>query len=206
MCIMKANVYDIKLSCEEVGYMTDNAETTTETTAETVENSTETNKVKTSTGKTEAVVTTADNISKDTGTKRVQTTAANEWSYIEAVMTAPTAGTITLDDVIRLHNEKGEDLAPSDFDPYLYRTFVSNNSDIMKFRVINGVTYMVSKENVVYLTLMPGYGRPLISAFLHNADLSLKTEILNPVDGNGGQVTEFDLVMEINYEKPWFMN
>jgi cytoskeletal protein RodZ len=43
----------------------------------------------------------------------------NEWSLSEAVIAAPTAGTITLDDVVRLHNEKGEDLAPWDFSPYL---------------------------------------------------------------------------------------
>lgn len=56
---------------------TDRAETTTETTAETVENSNESPKVNTSTDKNKAVVTTADNSSKNTGTKRVQTTAAN---------------------------------------------------------------------------------------------------------------------------------
>ncbi|WP_295072900.1 hypothetical protein [Ruminococcus sp.] len=129
----------------------------------------------------------------------------NDWTLTEAIMAAPTAGTITLDDVVRLHNEKGEDLAPSDFSPYLNRTFISNKSDVMKFRVINGDTYRVSKGNVVYLTLMPGYGRPLISAFLHNADMSLSTEIFNTINPNGDYKTEFDLVMALNSEKPWFV-
>ena len=120
-------------------------------------------------------------------------------------MAAPTAGTITLDDVVRLHNEKGEDLDPSDFSQYLNRTFISNKSDVMKFRVINGATYRVSKENVVYLTLVPGYGRPLISAFLHNADMSLSTDILNTINPNGDYKTEFDLLMALNSEKPWFV-
>ena len=129
----------------------------------------------------------------------------NDWTLTEAIMAAPTAGTITLDDVVRLHNEKGEDLDPSDFSPYLNRTFISNKSDVMKFRVINGATYRVSKENVVYLTLVPGYGRPLISAFLHNADMSLSTDILNTINPNGDYKTEFDLLMALNSEKPWFV-
>ena len=129
----------------------------------------------------------------------------NEWSLSEAVIAAPTAGTITLDDVVRLHNEKGEDLAPWDFSPYLNRTFISNNSDIMKFRVINGDNYKVSKEDAVYLTLMPGYGRPLITAVLHNTDMSLSTEILNTINPNGDYKTEFDLVMALDCEKPWFV-
>ena len=120
-------------------------------------------------------------------------------------MAAPTAGTITLDDVVRLHNEKGEDLAPSDFSPYLNRTFISNKSVVMKFRVINGDKYRVSKENAVYLTLMPGYGRPLITAVLHNADMSLSTEMLNTINPNGDYKTEFDLVMALNSEKAWFI-
>jgi len=129
----------------------------------------------------------------------------NDWTLTEAIMAAPTAGTITLDDVVRLHNEKGEDLDPSDFSPYLNRTFISNKSDVMKFRVINGATYRVSKENVVYLTLVPGYGRPLISAFLHNADMSLSTDILNTINPYGDYKTEFDLLMALNSEKPWFV-
>ena len=129
----------------------------------------------------------------------------NDWTLTEAIMAAPTAGTITLDDVVRLHNEKGEDLDPSDFSPYLNRTFISNKSDVMKFRVINGAAYRVSKENVVYLTLVPSYGRPLISAFLHNADISLSTDILNTINPNGDYKTEFDLLMALNSEKPWFV-
>ena len=129
----------------------------------------------------------------------------NDWTFTEAVIAAPTAGTITLDDVVRLHNEKGEDLAPSDFSPYLNRTFISNKSDVMKFRVINGGNYRVSKENVVYLTLVPGYGRPLITALLHNADMSLSTEMLNTINPNGDYKTEFDLVMALNSEKAWFV-
>lgn len=129
----------------------------------------------------------------------------NDWTFTEAIIAAPTAGTITLDDVVRLHNEKGEDLDPSDFSPYLNRTFISNKSDVMKFRVINGGTYRVSKEKVVYLTLVPGYGRPLITAFLHNADMSLSTEMLNNINTNGDYKTEFDLIMALNSEKPWFV-
>ncbi|WP_037271408.1 hypothetical protein [Ruminococcus flavefaciens] len=129
----------------------------------------------------------------------------NEWSLTEGIMAAHTAGTITLDDVVRLHNEKGEYLDLEDFSPYLNRTFISDNSDIMKFRVINGDNYKVSKENVVYLTLIPGYGRPLITAILHNANMSLTTDILNTIDPNGDYKTEFDLVMALDCEKPWFL-
>lgn len=129
----------------------------------------------------------------------------NDWSLSEGIMAAHTAGTITLDDVVRLHNEKGEYLDPADFSPYLNRTFISDNSDIMKFRVLNGDNYKVSKENVVYLTLIPGYGRPLITAILHNANMSLTTDILNTIDPNGDYKTEFDLVMALDCEKPWFL-
>jgi hypothetical protein len=71
--------------------------------------------------------------------------------------------------------------------------------------VINGDNYKVSKEDAVYLTLIPGYGRPLITAVLHNTDMSLSTEILNTINPNGDYKTEFDLVMALDCEKPWFV-
>ena len=123
----------------------------------------------------------------------------------EAILSAPVAGSLTMDDVIRLHNEKGQQLSPEDFAPYTYEDYSFNGDLIIKFRVTDGENWKLPKNEEVYLTLLLGYGRPLISATLHNADLSKCTDMVNPLPYSGdGTATQFDLEMTLNSKKPWF--
>ena len=131
--------------------------------------------------------------------------AVNEWTFKEAILSAPVAGSLTMDDVIRLHNEKGKQLSPEDFAPYTYEDYSFNGDLIIKFRVTDGENWKLPKNEEVYLTLRLGYGRPLISATLHNADLSKCTDMINPLPYSGdGTATQFDLEMTLNSKKPWF--
>lgn len=131
--------------------------------------------------------------------------AVNEWTFKEAILSAPVAGSLTMDDVIRLHNEKGQQLSPEDFAPYTYEDYSFNGDLIIKFRVTDGENWKLPKNEEVYLTLRLGYGRPLISATLHNADLSKCTDMINPLPYSGsGTATQFDLERELNSKKPWF--
>ncbi|WP_173386022.1 hypothetical protein [Ruminococcus flavefaciens] len=131
--------------------------------------------------------------------------AVNEWTFKEAILSAPVAGSLTMDDVIRLHNEKGQQLSPEDFAPYTYEDYSFNGDLIIKFRVTDGENWKLPKNEEVYLTLRLGYGRPLISATLHNADLSKCTDMVNPLPYSGdGTATQFDLEKTLNSKKPWF--
>ena len=131
--------------------------------------------------------------------------AVNEWTFKEAILSAPVAGSLTMDDVIRLHNEKGQQLSPEDFAPYTYEDYSFNGDLIIKFRVTDGENWKLPKNEEVYLTLRLGYGRPLLSATLHNADLSKCTDMINPLPYSGsGTATQFDLEKTLNSKKPWF--
>ncbi|WP_303820661.1 hypothetical protein [Ruminococcus flavefaciens] len=131
--------------------------------------------------------------------------AVNEWTFKEAILSAPVAGSLTMDDVIRLHNEKGQQLSPEDLAPYTYEDYSFNGDLIIKFRVTDGENWKLPKNEEVYLTLRLGYGRPLISATLHNADLSKCTDMINPLPYSGsGTATQIDLEMTLNSKKPWF--
>lgn len=131
--------------------------------------------------------------------------AVNEWTFKAAILGAPVAGSLTMDDVIRLHNEKGQQLSPEDFAPYTYEDYSFNGDLIIKFRVTDGENWKLPKNEEVYLTLRLGYGRPLISATLHNADLSKCTDMINPLPYSGdGTATQFDLEKTLNSKKPWF--
>ena len=131
--------------------------------------------------------------------------AINEWTFKAAILGAPVAGSLTMDDVIRLHNEKGQQLSPEDFAPYTYEDYSFNGDLIIKFRVTDGEKWKLPKNEEVYLTLRLGYGRPLISATLHNADLSKCTDMVNPLPYSGdGTATQFDLEKTLNSKKPWF--
>lgn len=131
--------------------------------------------------------------------------AVNEWTFKEAILSAPVAGSLTMDDVIRLHNEKGQQLSPEDFAPYTYEDYSFNGDLIIKYRVTDGENWKLPQNEEVYLTLRLGYGRPLISATLHNADLSKCTDMINPLPYSGdGTATQFDLEMTLNSKKPWF--
>ena len=131
--------------------------------------------------------------------------AVNEWTFKEAILSAPVAGSLTMDDVIRLHNEKGQQLSPEDFAPYTYEDYSFNGDLIIKFRVTDGEKWKLPKNEEVYLTLRLGYGRPLLSATLHNADLSKCTDMINPLPYSGdGTATQFDLEKTLNSKKPWF--
>ena len=80
-----------------------------------------------------------------------------------------------------------------------------NGDLIIKFRVTDGENWKLPKNEEVYLTLRLGYGRPLISATLHNADLSKCTDMINPLPYSGdGTATQFDLEKTLNSKKPWF--
>lgn len=109
----------------------------------------------------------------------------NGWTYKDAVTISPVAGKISIDYVIRIHNEKGEDLDPSDFAEFTYEDFDLNGSHIIKYRVIDGDKYKVSKVNEVYLTLLLGNGRPLISASLHDQNFIYNSILINIPDSDG---------------------
>ncbi len=132
--------------------------------------------------------------------------AVNEWTFTQAITEAPLAGTLTLDDVIRLHNEKGENLNASDLSPYTNKNFSFAYNSVVKYKVIDGENNKVTKDSNVYLTLVLGNGRPLITAMLHNNDLSHTTDMINLVDYGGSEkITQFDAEWSRNCEKPWFI-
>ena len=129
----------------------------------------------------------------------------NKWTFNEAITSSIAAGTLNMDDVIQLHNEKGPDLSPEDFAPYTYEGFSFNGSHILKYRVTDGANWKLPKNEEVYLTLVLGSGRSVLLAMLHNADVSKTTEMLNPLPYDGsGTATQFDLEMTLNSKKPWF--
>ena len=119
--------------------------------------------------------------------------SVNEWMYTEAVESAPIGGSISIDDVLRLNQEKSESLLPSDMKPYTYDFNIFGESMLIKYKVTDGEIKVIDD---LYLTLTLGSGRPLLSAALHNKDLSDNTDIM-----------EYDLnrMIATNSEKAWFL-
>ena len=133
----------------------------------------------------------------------------NGWTYKDAVTISPVAGKISIDDVIRIHNEKGEDLDPSDFAEFNYEDFDLNGSHIIKYRVIDGDKYKVSKVNEVYLTLLLGNGRPLINASLHDQNFIYNSILINIPDSDeyvGTFINSIDGDLTDTKFGAWFLN
>lgn len=112
-------------------------------------------------------------------------------AYIEA----PVAGYVPFDDLLMIVQKKGDDIDLSDFAPYTTDDFKLGSDNIVKYEVVDGNNFKVSKENGVYLMLTLGYGKPVTGAQLHNADLTCTTSIFYP--------NELDPAM-ISGMKPWF--
>jgi hypothetical protein len=128
------------------------------------------------------------------------------WMYKDAVTISPVAGKISIDDVIRIHNEKGEDLDPSDFAGFTYEDFRLNGSHIVKYRVVDGDKYKVSKVNEVYLTLLLGNGRPLISASLHDQNFIYNSQLINTSEYYGTFNNSIDGELENTKTGTWFLD
>ena len=131
------------------------------------------------------------------------------WTYKDAVAISPVAGKISIDDVIRIHNEKGEDLDSSDFAGFTYEDFKLNGSHIVKYRVVDGEKYKVSKVNEVYLTLLLGNGRPLISASLHDQNFIYNSQLINIPDSNdsvGTFINSIDSELADTKFGAWFLD
>ena len=133
----------------------------------------------------------------------------HDWTYKDDVITAPIAGKISIDDVIRIHQEKGENLDPSDFADFNDDSFRLNDSQIVKYRVKDGNKYKVSKVNEVYLTLLLGSGRPLLDASLHDQNFIYKSHLINSLDEfeyRGTFINSIDGELEDTKFGAWFLD
>ncbi|WP_303788980.1 hypothetical protein [Ruminococcus flavefaciens] len=133
----------------------------------------------------------------------------HDWTYKDDVITAPIAGKISIDDVIRIHQEKGENLDPSDFADFNDDSFRLNDSQIVKYRVTDGDKYKVSKVNEVYLTLLLGSGRPLLDASLHDQNFIYKSHLINSLDEfeyRGTFINSIDGELEDTKFGAWFLD
>lgn len=133
----------------------------------------------------------------------------HDWTYKDAVITAPIAGKISIDDVIRIHQEKGENLDVDDFADFTDSSFRLNGSHIVKYRVTDGDKYKVSKVNEVYLTLLLGNGRPLLDASLHDQNFIYKSHLINSLDEfeyRGTFINSIDGELEDTKFGAWFLD
>ena len=128
------------------------------------------------------------------------------WTYKDAVIISPIAGEISIDDIISIHQEKGEDLDPDDFSDYNDDDFKLNGSHIIKYRVTDGNKYKVSKVNEVYLTLLLGNGRPLISASLHDQNFIYNSQLFNTDEYVGTFINSIDSALADSKNGAWFLD